>query len=265
MRHVAFQTHASRGESISSAQPTSSDVDDPQSRRERSPAASSSSADKAVEQPPESSVTTSVRKMTVDGPEGTAASMTHPTSQGTFTDSEKRRQKTLFLGDSEQFAFDFGGAVTEMAATVAESEAAQREAQRAEELEVATARLQVLSTPHAAATRPLTLEEVSACAADAMQQGLRRFLTLTKPGSRKRAATTTISSADATQDVSASVNSASLVCKQTGDEDGITLAEAVPQFQAALRRYEADLWRADKHRREEEARQRSKSKHSQRV
>lgn len=201
--------------------------------------------------------------MSANVTEEAAASTPHAPGKATLTESEKRRQKTLFLGESEQFAFDFGGAVTEIAETVFEADAAQRVAQRAEELEDTTARVRAASASHVtAAPRLLTLVEVNAYAADAMQQGPRRFLTLAKAGSRKRAVTTTFS-AHGPQDEAASVNSAPSAPQRAGDENGATLAEAIPQFQAALRRYEADLWRAHKQRREEEARQRSKSTRSQ--
>ncbi|CBZ34341.1 hypothetical protein, conserved [Leishmania donovani] len=267
MPRAAHQAHASRSISVasssSSTQSSSNELDSHRAKAKRELASASRSARKPSTLPPASSEAIQVTRMTTDATEGAAASMPHAPSKGTLTESEKRRQKTLFLGESEQFAFDFGGAVTEIAETVFEADAAQRAAQRVEELEDTTARVHAASASSVTtAPRLLTLEELNAYAAEAMQQGPRRFLTLAKAGSRKRAATTT-SSAHAPQDESASVSSAPSGPQRAGDENGATLAEAIPQFQAALRRYEADLWRAHKQRREEDARQRSKNTRSQ--
>ncbi|GET88797.1 hypothetical protein, conserved [Leishmania tarentolae] len=260
------QAHVSRSSSATSssfAQSSSDEADSHQPTTTCALTAASRSARKAAMLPPSSSKALPVTSMTVDATEGATVSAPHAPSKGILTDSEKRRQKALFLGESEQFAFDFGGAVTEIAETALEADAAQRVAQRAEELKDNTARVQAGCASHAAAApRPLTLEEVNAYAADAMRQGPKRFLTLTKAGSRKRAATTT-PPAHAPQDGSTPVNSAPSAPKAVGDENGTTLEEAMSQFQAALRRYEADLWRAHKQRREEEVRQRTKNTRSQ--
>ncbi|KAG5501307.1 hypothetical protein JIQ42_06308 [Leishmania sp. Namibia] len=269
MLHAARQTKASGSgscrSSSSSAQSSPGGVDGRQATAKGALGASSSSARREATPLPESSEIAKVSKGIAGVTDGAAAAVAQRSGNGTFTESEKRRQTALFLGESEQFAFDFGGAVAEIADTIFEADAAQRAVQRAEELEETTARVLAASASHATASpRPLTLDEVNAYAADAMQHGPRRFLKLAKAGSRKRAATET-SSVQAPQDGSGSVESAFPVSNQAEDENGATLEEAIPQFQAALRRYEADLWRAHKQRREEAARQRSKNKHSQRA
>ncbi|CAJ1025247.1 hypothetical protein, conserved [Leishmania lindenbergi] len=269
MPRTAYQADASRGDSVASsslsAESSPSEVDSRRAATKGAPAAAPSSEKRAVLLPPEPSEATKATEMMTDVTEGGSTSTAHTPSKGTLTESERRRQKTLFLGESEQFAFDFGGTVTEIAETSFKADAAQQAAQRVVELEDTTTRLLAASASHAtAAPRPLTLEEVNAYATDAMQQGPRRFLMLAKAGLRKRGATAT-SSAHAPQNGPASVNSALSAPKEARDEDGATLAEAIPQFQAALRRYEADLWRAHRQHREEEALQRSKSKRNQRA
>ncbi|KAG5478737.1 hypothetical protein LSCM1_06141 [Leishmania martiniquensis] len=267
MRQAARQAHTSGSGSFSS--PSSSTQSLPgggdcrQATTKDACAASASSVSRKGALLPKSSDTARASTVTADGAEGAATAIAHRPDKGTFTESERRRQTALFLDESEQFAFDFGGAVAEIAETIFEADAAERAARRAEELEDTTARVLAASALHATTPpRLLTLEEVNAYAADAMQQGPPRFLRLATAGSRKRAAPKT-SSIPAPQDGPASVDSALPAHKQAEDADGATLAEAIPQFQAALCRYEADLWRAHKQRREEEARQRSKKKHSQ--
>lgn len=206
--------------------------------------------------------------------ETTPAATAAVSGNGAFTASGVRRQKTLFLGDSEHFAFDFGGEATEIAETLFEADAAQRAAMRAEELADATARVHTVAT----AARPLTLEEVNTYAAAAAARGPRQFLTLPKPGARKRAAAAAaagVAEASASQSESVhkpngpGASTAPAQRAEAEEEDGAegaTLAEAIPQFKAALRRYEADLWRAHKQRREEEDRQqRSKTRRGQRA
>lgn len=171
------------------------------------------------------------------------------TVRSSFTASERRRQTTLFLADAEQFAFDFGGEATRIAATVVEDAAEQRAARRAEELADTTARVVAAAAAagHAtttAATHPLTVEEVSAYAADALVRGPRRFLTLPRAGAQRSRGQTSAGEAA---------------------EEGATLAEALPQFKAALRRYDEGLWRDNKQHREEEEKRRAQARKRQRA
>ncbi|KPI85317.1 hypothetical protein ABL78_5629 [Leptomonas seymouri] len=177
-----------------------------------------------------------------------------------FTASERRRQTTLFLGDAEQFAFDFGGEATTIAETVVADEAAQRAARRAEELEDATARAVVASAgrrSEIAAARPLTAEEVSDYAAASLACGPRQFVSLLKVGaSRKRAQA---SAATSVAGQSEEVPNVAAEARET------TLAEAMTAFKAALRRYDEGLWREHKQRREEEEQRRIKARKRQRA
>lgn len=169
------------------------------------------------------------------------------TPKNAYTASEQRRQKSLFLADAEQFAFDFGGEATAIAETMVEDEAAQRAARRAEELEDATARAVAASAGHkstAASTSPLSADEVAAFAAESLARGPGLFLALPKPGAQRKHASTSQEGA----------------LGEGTDLEGATFAEALPKFKAALRRYDEGLWRESKQHREEEEQKRAKAR-----
>lgn len=125
--------------------------------------------------------------------------------------SSMRRREALFLGDTEAFAFDFGGAAVNLEAE-AEAEEVRQAALKSSELECAVAAV----TGAEAGVRPLLAAEVKTCATAALRRGVAEFL-----GPRSRAGVR------------------------------LTLEESVTHFKEGLRRYDASLWWADKMKREE--------------
>ncbi|KPA83860.1 hypothetical protein ABB37_02055 [Leptomonas pyrrhocoris] len=248
------------------------------SGRSPSSSSSSSSSSTAEEQieavtPSSSSIALPDNRPSATGAAAAAADMERTVEEAVspaapernFTASEKLRQKNLFLDDAEQFAFDFGGEATTVAETVVVGEAALRAAQRAEELEDATARAVAVSAQHKSAVvaaGPLTVEEVSSYAAASLARGPQQFMTLPKAGAVRRRAPT---SATTTTTSSSALGQSADVAKDASEAEGATLAEAMAQFKMAIRRYDEGLWRENKLRREEEAQKRDKARKRQRA
>lgn len=159
--------------------------------------------------------------------------------------SQQRRQRTFFLGDTEEFAFEFGGAAAEplddaegshrdgvVGPHGATAASQQRGQERAEELAASTARMTAAVAQEAG---PLSLAQVSSSAEKALEGGARILTSLP-------------------------------LLRRGGDVVGeTTMAEAVTTFQDGLRRYDEGLWRADKQRRVEEEERLRRSRQRQRA